>query len=159
MVRSKTDQDAGPVIELFFTNGGYDHGYLEGFLETIGYKAFGKLNIQTIDNIDEILTRGHVVTFEPNYNHPDSANDEVLFKEGFTLNGIIKYDSDFYLQQFEVNAAYKQSFSVRGKIIFTLGSLISFPPAYCFSKNFPTSPLLLGPPPCLLSFLLCESNS
>ena len=105
MVRSKTDQDAGPIMELFFTNGGYDHGYLEGFLETIGYKAFGRLNIKTIDSTDEILIRGHVATFVPNYNHPDSTNDEVLFKEGFTLNGIIKYNSDFSLYQFEVNAA------------------------------------------------------
>ena len=115
MVRSKTDQDVGPIMELFFTNGGYDHGYLEGFLETIGYKAFGRLNIKTIDNADEILIRGHVVTFEPNFNHPDSTNDEVLFKEGFTLSGIIKLESDFYLHQFEVNTAYKQCFSFRGK--------------------------------------------
>ena len=105
MVRSKTDQDAGPVMELFFTNGGYDHGYLEGFLETIGYKAFGRLNIKTVANTDEILFRGHVATFEPNYNHPDSTNDEILFKEGFTLNGIIKYGIDFSLHQFEVSTA------------------------------------------------------
>ena len=116
MVRSKTDQDVGPIMELFFTNGGYDRGYLEGFLETIGYKAFGRLDIKTIDNSDEILIRGHVVTFEPNFNHPDSTNDEVLFKEGFTLSGIIKLESDFYLHQFEVNTAYKQCFNFRGKI-------------------------------------------
>ena len=38
----------------------------------------------------------------------------------------------------------------------TLGPLISVPTAYFFSKNFPSSPLLLKS---LLSFFLCESNS
>ena len=105
MLRSKTNSDVIPVLELFFTSDGYDHGYFEAFLETIGYKAFGRLNIKTIDSTEEILIRGYVATFVPNYNHPDSTNDEVLFKEGFTLNGIIKYNSDFSLYQFEVNAA------------------------------------------------------
>lgn len=41
-------------MDLFFTNDGYDHGYFEGFLETIGYKAFGRLNIKTLENTDEI---------------------------------------------------------------------------------------------------------
>ena len=104
MVRSKTNCDVGPVMELFFTSGGYDRGYFEGFLETIGYKALGRLNIKALDNTDEIFSEGHVVTFEPNFNHPDSLDEEVLFREGFSLSGIIKFDNYFKLPQFKVSA-------------------------------------------------------
>ena len=104
MVRSKTNCDVGPVMDLFFTNDGYDHGSFEGFLETIGYKAFGRLNIKILENTDEILSEGHVVTFEPNFNHQDSLDDEVLFREGFSLSGIIKFDNYFKLDQFKVRA-------------------------------------------------------
>ena len=97
MLRSKTNSDVIPVLELFFTSDGYDHGYFEAFLETVGYKAFGRLNIKTLDNTDEIFSEAHVATFEPNFNRPDLLDDEVLFREGFSLSGMITFDNYFKL--------------------------------------------------------------
>ena len=97
MLRGKTNSDVIPVLELFFTSDGYDHGYFEAFLETIGYKALGRLNIKTLDNTDEIFSEAHDATSEPNFNRPDLLYDEVLFREGFSLSGMIKFDNYFKL--------------------------------------------------------------
>ena len=107
MTNSKYEEEVGPTAVITFSSQGSMTGYFEGYLESIGYKSYGKLVLGKVNHMD----RSQRVMFQQdkqNERFADSLDQSVL-KKGFKLFGYLKRDDRnvFTSTSFEVNLCLK----------------------------------------------------
>ena len=81
MTNSKYEEEVGPTAVITFSSQGSMTGYFEGYLESIGYKSYGKLVLGKVNHMD----RSQRVMFQQDKQNERFADslDQSVFKKGF----------------------------------------------------------------------------